>query len=281
MYIKRKFFKYTRKDRYYYSGHDGSKKPYDFVEDITFESKPAEAVPGHILDYGVKHFTDEGQPSDGMQETKYSPMKSPNWSAKRKPFIPFMPEHLISDFVNNFQVPSINDFWNMVITARKFQTVSGNDNLRRFDEQDEKYLDNQENCLEARKNLLVNLLGFKDTGVMVGGDLQLIYPFSAKWSQVEIYLSSKDPGLVTELVLYDQTNRIETRFPVRNMEGFIYLFLQVLGDTHQLNFDKLELFGEDEYWVNEFGLTYDYINIPTREFINYILDGNCLAQYHE
>ena len=124
-------------------------------------------------------------------------------------------------------------------------------------------------------------MGFKDTGVMVGGDLQLIYPFSAKWSQVEIYLSSKDPGLVTELVLYDQTNRIETRFPVRNMEGFIYLFLQVLGDTHQLNFDKLELFGEDEYWVNEFGLTYDYINIPTTEFINYILDGNCIIQYHE
>ena len=280
MYIKRKFFKYTRKDRYYYSGHDGSKKPYDFVEDITFESKPAEAVPGHILDYGVKHFTDEGQPSDGMQETKYSPMKSPNWSAKRKPFIPFMPEHLISDFVNNFQVPSINDFWNMVITARKFQTVSGNDNLRRFDEQDEKYLDNQENCLEARINLLVNLLGFKDTGAMIGDDFQFVYAFSAKWSQVEIYLS-KDSGAITELALYDQTNRIETRFPIRNMEGYIYLFLHIYGDLFQLNFQKLELFGEDEYWVNEFGLTYDYINIPTREFINYILDGNCLAQYHE
>ena len=280
MFIKRKYFKYTRKDRYFYSGVEGSKKSYDFVEDITFESKPAEAVPGHIYDYGVKHFTDEGQPSDGMQETKYPSMKSPKWSANRKPFIPFMPEHSISDFVNNFQVPSMNDFWNMVITARKFQTVSGQDNLRRFDEQDEKYLDNQENCLEARINLLVNLLDFKDTGTMIGDDLQLVYAFSAKWSQIEIYLS-KDSGVVTELVLYDQTNRIETRFPVRNMEGYIYLFLLVYGDLFQLNFQKLELFGEDEYWVNEFGLTYDYINVPTKEFINYILDGNCIIKYHE
>ena len=300
MEISPQYFNYIKKPAVHYMNLNGSQKPYRFLDQITFESKPVEQIKGFFIDYGIKHFTDQGQPENGLEESRYTPMKSPEWAINRERYIPpdprppslsnlippkLMREHSLGSLNRILnqpykETPSLNHFWNMVITARKFETVSGYDNTRGFDAQPEdSYLDNKEDCLEARKNLLVNLLGFSDTGVSIGGDLQFIYQFSSEWSQVEIYLSTKDSGKVTELNLYNHERNVEIRFPVRKMESFIYLFFQVFGDIYQLDFNKLELFEEDEYWVNEFKYTYKFIDISTTDFIKYIRDGDSILNY--
>ena len=280
---------------HYIMGLSSSKKPYCFLDEITFESKPVEVAKGFFIDYGVTHFTDKGKPADGMEESRYTPMKNPKWAVNRPRFNPPFPrppsmgnlippmllkepslDRILNQPHKEWKAPLLNQFWNMVITARKFQTVSGHDNTRRFDQQEDDHLDNKEVCLEARKNLLVNLLGFEDTGVSIGGDLQFIYQFSSEWSQVAIYLSTEDSGKVTELYLYNHVRNVEIRFPVKSMEGYMYLFFQVFGDIYSLDFNKLELFEEDEYWINEFKSTYDFIDISTTDFIKYIMDGGCI-----
>jgi len=296
MEVSPQYFNHIKKPASHYYHLSGSQKPYRFLDQITFEFKPVEPVEGIFIDYGIKHFTDQGQPA-GLED-RYTPMKSPEWAINRERYSPPDPRpSSLSNLIPPMQlkehsqaslnrilnqpykeVPSLNQFWNMVIAARKFETVSGYDNTRGFDTQPEdNYLDNKEDCLEARKNLLVNLLGFSDTGVSIGGDLQFIYQFSSEWSQVEIYL--KDSGEVTELNLYNHERGVEIRFPVRSMESFIYLFFQIFGDIYQLDFNKLELFEEDEYWVNEFKYTYNFIDISTADFIKYIRDGDSILSY--
>ena len=262
MKIYRKYFDVKRKP--WTHELSDSQKVYHFLDDFTFESEPVEVGHGFFIDYGVKHFSDEGFSTEGMEESKYTPMKSPDWTASRKKYPPFLPEsqatHLLEGV--NLEALPINEFWNSIITARKFETLSDN-----------------EDCLEARTNLLVNLLGFTDTGISVGGDLQFVYPFSYQWSQVEIYLSSKDRGVVTEFCFYDQEDKTETRFPIRSIEALMYLFILVRCDLNGWIFNKLELLEEDEYWVKEFKNTSNFTDIPTSKFIKHIIDGGLILEY--
>jgi len=305
MEISPQYFNCINKPAGHYIGLGDSQKPYHFLDDITFESKPVEVSKGFFIDYGITHFTAQGKPADGMEESRYTPMKSPKWAINRPRFNPPFPrppstgnlippmlmkepslDRILNQPHKEWEAPTRDQFWNMVITARKFLTVSGYDNTRRFDQQPEdRFLDNKEDCLEARKNLLVNLLGFEDTGVSVGGDLQFIYQFSSEWSQVEIYLSTEDSGdfredsgEVTELYLYNHARNVEIRFPIRSMESFMYLFFQVFGDIYSLDFNKLKLLEEDEYFINKFKSTYDFIHISTTDFIKYIMDGGCILK---
>jgi hypothetical protein len=260
MKINRKYFNVIKKP--WTHELSGSQTIYHFLDDFTFEPEPVEVGHGFFIDYGVKHFTDEGFPAEGMNESKYTPMKSPDWAASRKIYPPFLPEGLVEEV--NLEVLAINEFWNTIVTARKFQSLNDSNN---------------EDCLEARTNLLVNFLGFIDTGISVGDDLQFVYQFSYKWQQVEIYLSNKDRGVVTELVFYNQQNKTEVRFPIRSVEPLMYLFILVRCDLYGWDFNKLELLEEDEYWVKEFKNPSNFDYIPTSNFIKYILDGGLILHY--
>ena len=83
----------------------------------------------------------------------------------------------------------------------------------------------EKNCAK-RAGLLIDYLGFRDSGIDVGGDMLLIYDFFHRPCKFEIYLD-KDSGSVTEINLFNFNNSKEYKYPVTS-QGFTMMYTGVL-----------------------------------------------------
>ena len=250
-----------------------------------FNGVTIELEPDEFRYYGKKHFSEQGIPTDGMVESRYTPMESPKWAVNRKRYNPLdekgnlkhgnfliQPQTNLIEPHTNWDAPAGDDFWNLLMSVRKYITVG--------------FRDNTHDCLADRKNILVNLLGFEDTGVSIDGDLQFIYQYSSEHSQIEIYLSTGEySGNPTELNRYSFSRNVEVRFPCDDsFETLRYIFFQVWGDSYMCNFNKVELTEKDTQTARRIEDTDterpgDGDEFPTADFINHIMNDGFIFDY--
>jgi hypothetical protein len=237
-----------------------------------FNDSSIELEPSPWRYYGKKHFSEQGQPIKGMVESHYPPMESPKWAVNRKRYNPLTHQASSIEPHTNWPAPAGDDYWNVLMAVRKYITVG--------------FRDNTHDCLADRKNILVNLLGFEDTGVSINGDLQFIYQYSSEHSQIEIYLSTGEyAGNPTELNRYSFSRNVEVRLPCDDsFEVLRYIFFQVWGDSYQCNFNKVELTQKDSKTYRSIENTDDIRpedSFQTEGFINHILNGGFILDYEE
>jgi hypothetical protein len=241
---------------------------YGFIEDYVFESKQ-----DPLKYYGKKHFNEKGMPADGMTQSSYTPMESPKWALNRERYNPLSPRDSSIDPHTNWEAPAGDDFWNLLMAVRKYKTVG--------------FRDNNHDCLADRKNILVNLLGFQDTGISVGGDIQLIYQFSSEHSQFEIYLSTGDfPGNPAEINRYSFSRDVEVRLPCDgSFEILKYIFFQVWGDAYKCDFNKVILseLSDRDYKtyksIMDTDTVSDHDDFETSGYINHIMGDGFVFDY--
>ena len=246
-----------------------------------------DSTPSDEFSYGISHAEIEAMPKNDIQEAdinpdedwtgymdqmkermrkevvNYEPMKGPKWAIGRT----------IYDFsISNYQseepnslwpAPSVNNYINCICAVRKFCGLPR----------------------ENRKELLVNLLGFLDTGVSIGGNSKFIYEYSYEPSRIEIYISGQGSGEIKELVRYNYSKNLELRLPLEEPLAFQYIFFQVFGDLYQWNFNKLDLNHEDLKMyqrIMDIRSPLPIIdNIPTIKFSESIVEGHLVLDYYK
>lgn len=86
----------------------------------------------------------------------------------------------------------------------------------------------------SRVWILLDLLGFRDSGIHVDDDWLFIYDFFNQYRKFEVYLNFKD-GAVTEINTFDYTGMTpEAKYPVC-VEGFTSMLEEVLQDLLTVN----------------------------------------------
>ncbi len=83
-----------------------------------------------------------------------------------------------------------------------------------------------------RRGILTGLLGFRDSGISVGGDALFIYDHFFAPRKFEIYLNERT-GAVAELDCYDYAERSECKFPV-TYDGFRHVYENVVQDLFEV-----------------------------------------------
>ena len=138
------------------------------------------SYPEEGINYGISHFQENGrEPVAGFRIVEH-PVRKSAFTGKKPRFM---------DEANTSRSPRENYTFNTADYDRKclFQEL--------FEHLKEK------NCAK-RAGLLIDYLGFRDSGIDVGGDMLLIYDFFHRPCKFEIYLD-KDSGSVTEINLFN------------------------------------------------------------------------------
>lgn len=113
-----------------------------------------------------------------------------------------------------------------------------------------------------KRVLLLQKLAFKETGVAIETnkdiDTLFVYSFMNKFAQIEMYMSTCEAGIITELNYYNQMDALEIRIPL-NFEGISYIFEQIFEDFYQFSMSNLNI---------------EYATIKEKNLINSIMQFN-------
>lgn len=172
------------------------------------------SYPEEGINYGISHFQENGrEPVAGFRIVEH-PVRKSAFTGKKPRFM---------DEANTSRSPRENYTFNTADYDRKclFQEL--------FEHLKEK------NCAK-RAGLLIDYLGFRDSGIDVGGDMLLIYDFFHRPCKFEIYLD-KDSGSVTEINLFNFNNSKEYKYPVTS-QGFTMMYTGVLEDLFECYLPK-------------------------------------------
>lgn len=97
---------------------------------------------------------------------------------------------------------------------------------------------------KIKRVLLLQKFAFKETGTAVKTnkdiDTLFVYSFIHKFAQIEIYMSTCETGVITELNYYHQMESLEIRIPL-SFEGISYIFEQIFEDFYQVSMSDLNL----------------------------------------
>lgn len=93
-----------------------------------------------------------------------------------------------------------------------------------------------------RQKLIVEKLGFTETGKILNEDKLFIYNYSTENAHLEIYIN--DRGEITELNRFHQDKFYELKLPI-NVFGIQYIISQIFYDICKLNLSNIS-FSEDE-----------------------------------
>ena len=198
-------------------------------------------VPSDSFGYGISHAEIEALPKNANQEpdidskedfrgyvnqlkerqseaiTPHEPMVSPKWALDRK--IYNFPASNYQEKDNDWPAPSANNYMNCICVTRQFIGLPRED----------------------KKRLLIDLLGFMDAGLNIGGNDKFIYKYSHKPFQIEIFMSNSGTGELKEIVKYDYSKNIELKMPLNGNFSYQHIVFEIFGDLYKWNFDKFEL----------------------------------------
>lgn len=97
---------------------------------------------------------------------------------------------------------------------------------------------------KMKRVLLLQKLAFKEIGVAIETnkdvDTLFVYSFMNKFAQIEMYMSTCETGIITELNYYNQMDALEIRIPL-NFEGISYIFEQIFEDFYQFSMNDLNI----------------------------------------
>lgn len=170
--------------------------------DEACEDKPSE------LNYGKKHLDSNNEVPDNSNLIKYKSISG----------------SLYKNDINSFiALPqNITVFINFIATMRRF------------------FLSDR----KIKRVILIQKLAFKEIGVAVESnkniDTLFVYKFFNKFSQIEMYMSTCETGVITELNYYNQMDALEIRIPL-NFEGISYIFEQIFEDFYQFSMNSLNI----------------------------------------
>ena len=173
------------------------------------------------LDYGIRHFGEDGSVLGGMRVENYQP--SPPGNFNRIKYLHEFGPNTSREQFHDWRSPTAKEFIGCMVLLRRF-ILSG-----RFD----------------RKVILTRLMDFDDTGVALvessGGDAhaQFIYLYTTEPTQIEIYISADDYGSITEINRYNHSNFKEVKIPLNDI-GMKYVFLQIMGDICRVDLNKFD-----------------------------------------
>ena len=165
------------------------------------------AIPG--VNYGIAHFSEDGnRPAEGMNIFNHDKLTGTFKSDR---------ERFISSGSFGFS-PDTNFFFETFSPASEsqlilFQCIFNELKNRNF---------------KKRTAVLLNILGFRDSGIHIDEDYLFIYDFFSFPRKFEIYLNSQT-GTVTEINSYSFADKTECKYPV-NSEGVICMFEELVQD---------------------------------------------------
>jgi len=181
------------------------------------------------LDYGKRHFDENGNPLFGMQMYNYKPVISPIERIKYLENFGPIPAHInilsqIGGIPSLWPAPNVRGYINCIGLFRCFVLSSK---------------------LE-RESILIDKLGFDDSGVGVKrGDgssycvSQLLYKFTTEPTQIELYIRTdgSDEETIVEINIFNNSKMEELKIPI-NREGLTYMFFQIFADLNNVDLNK-------------------------------------------
>ena len=97
---------------------------------------------------------------------------------------------------------------------------------------------------KLKRVILIQKLAFKEIGVAIESneniDTLFVYTFFNKFAQIEMYMTTCETGIITELNYYNQTESIEIKIPL-TFEGITFIFEQIFEDFYQFKMDELNI----------------------------------------
>lgn len=181
-----------------------------FYYDTQLKSLCSYAIPG--INYGICHFSEDGnRPADGMNICNHDKMTGSFFSAEKR-------------FID------AEDHGNMHGSLKVFREEPTEDLLNDFRCI---FSELKKGGFESRARILLDLLGFRDSGIHINGDYLFIYDFFSSFRKFEIYLDGAT-GKVTEINTFDYDNSKEVKYPV-NADGFTSMFIEILEDLFRMD----------------------------------------------
>lgn len=171
-------------------------------DDEVCEDKPSE------LNYGKKHLDSNNEVPGNSNLIKYESITGSLYKNDINSFVT-LPQDIIV-------------FINFIATMRRF------------------FLSDR----KIKRVILLQKLAFKEIGMAVESnkniDTLFVYKFFNKFSQIEMYMSTCETGIITELNYYNQMDALEIRIPL-NFEGISYIFEEIFEDFYQFSMNSLNI----------------------------------------
>ena len=181
-----------------------------FYYDTQLKSLCSYAIPG--INYGICHFSEDGnRPAEGMNIYNHDKMTGSFFSAEKR-FIEAGDNGNIHGSLKVFREEPTEDLLN------DFRCI---------------FSELKKGGFESRTRILLDFLGFRDSGIHINGDYLFIYDFFSSLRKFEIYLDG-ETGKVTEINTFDYDNSKEVKYPV-NADGFISMFTEILEDLFRMD----------------------------------------------
>ncbi|MBP3749665.1 MAG: hypothetical protein J6I35_09020 [Ruminobacter sp.] len=181
-----------------------------FYYDTQLKSLCSYAIPG--INYGICHFSEDGnRPAEGMNIYNHDKMTGSFFSAEKR-FIEAGDNGNIHGSLKVFREEPTEDLLN------DFRCI---------------FSELKNGGFESRTRILLDFLGFRDSGIHINGDYLFIYDFFSSFRKFEIYLDG-ETGKVTEINTFDYDNSKEVKYPV-NADGFISMFTEILEDLFRMD----------------------------------------------
>lgn len=191
-----------------------------FYYDTQLKSLCSYAIPG--INYGICHFSEDGnRPADGMNICNHDKMTGSFFSAEKR-------------FID------AEDRGNMHGSLKVFREEPTEDLLNDFRCI---FSELKKGGFESRASILLDLLGFRDSGIHINGDYLFIYDFFSSFRKFEIYLDGAT-GKVTEINTFDYDNSKEVKYPV-NADGFTSMLIEILEDLFSVDLSHDTILSDD------------------------------------